>query len=88
MFYPVFTYEDGTAVTASKPDEHGNVVLYVEKYDKEKDTFINATIMLPDAKVKSSSEYDDSELNEMLSKFSEIQDDTIGYVMDKAGISA
>lgn len=88
MFYPIFTYEDGTEVTASKPDEHGNVDLYVEKFDKEKDTFIHATFVLPNATVKSSSGYDERELNDMLSKYSEIQDDIIGYVMDKVKVSA
>lgn len=82
MIYPVFTYEDGTEVTASKPDENGNISLYVEKFDTNKDMFIHATIILPGCTIESSVGYDEIELNNMLSEFSEIQDDIIGYVMD------
>ena len=67
MLYPLFTYEDGTEVTASKPDEKGNVSIYIERFDVKKDAFINATIVLPGATVKSSSGYDEKELQEFAS---------------------
>ena len=88
MLYPLFTYKDGTEVTASKPDENGNVSIYIERFDADKDAFINATIVLPNARVKSSSGYDEKELNEMLSDFSEIQEDIIGYIIEKVKKSA
>lgn len=88
MIYPLFTYEDGTEVTASRPDSSGNVLVYVEKFDEEKDAFINATIVLPSVTIQSSSGYSKSELDEMLSEYSKIQDDIIGYVKDKVRISA
>ncbi len=83
MLYPIFTYEDGTEVTASKPDNDGKVLLYVEKFDTQKDQFINATIILPDDVVKSSTGYSDKELQEMLDEYAEIKDDIIGYVKEK-----
>ena len=83
MLYPVFTYEDGTEVTASKPDNNGKVLLYIEKFDAAKDQFINATIILPDDVIKSSTGYTDKELNEMLKDYAEIKDDIIGYVKEK-----
>jgi len=88
MLYPLFTYEDGTEVTASKPDANGNICLYVEKFDMDKDAFINATIILPNATVKSSSGYSKEELDEMLSEYSELREDIIGYIMDKVKKSA
>lgn len=36
MLYSVFTYEDGTEVTASKPNKNGSVTLYVEKFAENK----------------------------------------------------
>ena len=88
MLYPIFTYEDGTEVTASKPDACGNVFLYVEKFDVDRDAFINATIKLPNATIQSSSGYNKAELDEMLREYSELQEDIIGYVMDKVKKSA
>ena len=88
MLYPIFTYNDGTEVTASKPDANGSVLLYVEKFDIQKDEFINATIMIPNASIVSSSGYDKKELEQMLSEYSRIQEDIIGYVRDKERRSA
>lgn len=83
MLYPIFTYGDGTEVTASKPDSNGKVLLYIEKFDAAKDQFINATIILPDNVVKSSAGYTDKELKEMLNEYAEIKDDIISYVKEK-----
>lgn len=88
MRYPVFTYGDGTEVTASKPDADGNILLYVERFDAEKDTFVNATIILPSVTVKASYGYDDKELQDIVSNFSEIKDDICDYVMEKVKRSA
>jgi hypothetical protein len=88
MVYPLFTYDDGTEVTASKPDKDGNIYLYVEKFDIVKDAFIHATFILPNVTVKSSSGYSKSELDEMLCEYSELQDDIIDYIMEKVKKSA
>jgi len=88
MLFPVFSYNDGTEVTASKPDEKGNVLLYVEKFDISKDEFINATFILPNMEIKSSHGYNQQELENMVKKYSEIQDDIIGYIMEKVKKSA
>ncbi len=55
MLYPIFKYNDGTEVTASKLDSNGRVLLYVEKFNQKKDAFVNATIVLPDGVIESSS---------------------------------
>lgn len=83
MLYPIFTYGDGTEVTASKPDENGKISLYIERFDVTRDMFINATIVLPGVTVKSSVGYSDDELKEMIDEYSKIQDDIIEYVKDK-----
>ena len=88
MRYPIFSYDDGTEVTASKPDNNGKILLYIEKFDKERDDFINATIILPEASIVSSKGYDETELNEMIEEYSEIKDDIIDYVLEKVKISA
>ena len=88
MLYPIFTYEDGTEVTASKPDADGNILLYVEKFDVNKDDFINVTFVLPSVTVQSSSGYDDTEINEMIKNYSAIKEDIIDYVKDKEKKSA
>lgn len=53
MLYPVFTCDDGTEITMSKPDKEGQILLYIEKFDIEKDEFIDATVCLNDMIVKS-----------------------------------
>lgn len=83
MLYPIFSYDDGTEVTASKPDENGKVLLYVEKFDVSKDEFINATFVLPNMEIKNSYGYNESELDDMVKKYSEIQEDIISYVTEK-----
>ncbi len=83
MLYPIFTYDDGTEVTASKPDQNGDISLYIEKFDTKEDQFINATIVIPNARILSSSGYSEEELNMMLEEYSQLQDDIIGYVMEK-----
>ncbi|MBQ8995722.1 MAG: hypothetical protein IJ091_07890 [Oscillospiraceae bacterium] len=88
MLYPIFTYEDGTEVTASKPDKDGRVSLYIEKFDIEKDEFINATIQLPNPTVLSSFGYSNQELDDMLDEYNRIQEDIIDYVIDKVKKSA
>ncbi|MCR4717243.1 MAG: hypothetical protein K5656_08685 [Lachnospiraceae bacterium] len=85
MLYPIFSYEDGTEVTASKPDDDGNISVYIEKFDNEKDSFINATVILPNSTVKSSVGYSEKELDAMVCEYSKIQDNIIRYVMDKVG---
>ncbi len=83
MLYPIFTYDDGTEVTASKRDSSGNISLYIEKFDASKDMFVNATIVIPNATVISSSGYNEKELQDMLDEYSEIEEDIIGYIIEK-----
>ena len=83
MLYPIISYEDGTEVTASKPDSNGRITLYTEKFDKEADEFIYAEILIPNPTVVSSRGYDREALDEMLRDYAEIQDDVMEYVMDK-----
>lgn len=83
MLYPIFSFEDGTEVTASKPDINGKVSLYIEKFDINKDMFINATIELPGVYLKSSNGYTKDELDNMIKEYSKIQSDIIAFVMEK-----
>ncbi|MBQ9610312.1 MAG: hypothetical protein IJV15_12835 [Lachnospiraceae bacterium] len=88
MIYPIISYEDGTEVTASKIDADGQVKVYIEKFDKKTDMFINAELLIPNAKIISSNGYSDEELNGFIEKYSAIQDDIIDYVKEKEKISA
>ena len=88
MRYPIFSYDDGTEVTASKPDNNGNIMLYIEKFDRESDEFINATVMLPDLSIVSINGYERKELDELLEEYSEVKEDIIDYVMEKVKKSA
>lgn len=88
MIYPIFTYNDGTEVTASKRDSNGKVSLYIERFDTDRDMFVNATILIPQPVVVSSTGYSEKELDSMLQEFSKIQDDIIEYVADKEKKSA
>ena len=88
MRYPIFSYDDGTEVTASKPDNNGNILLYIEKFDRESDGFINATVMLPDLSIVSVNGYERKELDELLEEYSEVKEDIIDYVMEKVKKSA
>lgn len=83
MLYPIFSFEDGTEVTASKPDVDGKVSLYIEKFDINKDMFINATIELPGAYLISSNGYTKDELDDMIKEYAKVQGDIIAFVMEK-----
>ena len=83
MFYPIFTYEDGTEVTASRPDTNGKITLYIEKFDAAKDSFINATIDIRKMTIESSNGYSDEELTSMLKEYSQIKDDIVDYIIEK-----
>ena len=88
MRYPVFSYDDGTEVTATKPDAMGNIMLYIEKFDRDSDSFINATVSLPNLSIVSSNGYDKKDLEEMLEEYAEVKEDIIDYVMEKVKKSA
>lgn len=83
MFYPIFTLEDGTEATASKPDENGNVFLYVEKFDSTKNMFDKVTFQLPGVAIISSCGYSTDELKTMQKEYSVIQNDIVSYVMEQ-----
>ncbi len=88
MCYPIFSYDDGTEVTASKPDDKGNIMLYIERFDRKSDGFINAKVMLPELSIVSVNGYDSKELDELIEEYSEVKEDIIDYVMEKAEQSA
>lgn len=88
MRYPIFSHDDGTEVTASKPDINGKISLYVEKFDEEKDAFINVTFLLPEVVVISNNGYSETEVEEMKNDYLEIKEDIISYVKEKMGESA
>lgn len=88
MLYPIFSYDDGTEVTASKPDENGEILLYVEKFDVSRDEFINATFVLPGVEVKTSQGYSMQELKDMARRYADIQDDIVEYVKERVKKSA
>ena len=83
MRYPIFSYDDGTEVTASKPDKNGNIMLYIERFDHDSDWFINATVMLPELSIVSVNGYDSKELAELIEEYSEVKEDIIDYVLEK-----
>lgn len=88
MLYPIFSYNDGTEVTASKIETDGTVKVHTEKFDEISDRFIYATIAIPNARVLSSEGYSDEELNALLERYSKIQEDIIDYVAEKEVKSA
>ena len=45
--HPLFTYEDGTEVTASSAKD-GKVRVFTEKWDVESDSFKNIEVLIPD----------------------------------------
>ena len=83
MMYPVFSYDDGTEVTASSPEKDGSIILYVEHFDAQRDEFINATFRLPGVVLISSNGYSEKELDAMSREYKAVQDDIMNYVMDK-----
>ncbi len=88
MLYPIISYEDGTEVTASKPNSDGQITIYTEKFDEKSDMFFFAAITVPNPTIVSSNGYSKDELNSMLKEYAEIQDDVIEYVLEKERISA
>ena len=42
MLYPIVTYSDSKKITASKMNGDRTVSLYIEKFNKELDSFIHA----------------------------------------------
>ncbi len=88
MRYPIFSYDDGTEVTASKPGVKGSLMLFIERFDRASDGFINATVMLPELSIVSVNGYDSKELNELIEEYSEVKEDIIDYVMEKVKKSA
>ncbi len=88
MLYPIFSYSDGTEVTASRPDEDGNVDIYVERFDKNRDAFNYARIRIPNPVLVSSKGYTEADITMMLERYSAIQEDIIDYVTDKGKGSA
>ncbi len=87
MKHPIISYADGTEVTASSY-QNGKVRIYTEKWDDEKDKFISAEIVIPDAKVVMNEGYSEEEISNMLSRYTAIQSDIIDYIKEKETISA
>ena len=83
MLIPVFTLDDGTEITASRPDEKGNITLYVEKIDKTQDSFASVSVLLPGTRILSCNGYSPEDAQSMAEEFLQIQEDIIGYVKEK-----
>ncbi len=83
MLYPICTLEDDTEITASKTDKNGNTKLYIEKFDSEKDEFLNATILLPMNTIESSSGFSKEDINEIVNKFNYKTRDIFESIIDK-----
>ena len=83
MRYPIFTYNDGTEVTASKLTQTNSLRIYTEKWDDSADAFIFAEISLPDGEILSSSGYTDEELRKMKNRYLTLSEDIISYVREK-----
>lgn len=80
MLYPIFSYDDGTEVTASKPDAQGNILIYTERFDTKLDQFIHTTIVLPEITLKENTGYPDDEVKKMLEIYALIKDDITDFV--------
>jgi hypothetical protein len=83
MLYPIISYGDGTEVTASRMSDDGTVKVYIEKFDESKDSFINIEMLIPKAKVISSSGYDKSDIDSFVKRISAIEKDILEYVKEK-----
>lgn len=83
MLYSVFSYNDGTEVTASTPDKNGNFLLHIERFDISKDEFIHVTFVFPNISLKSSHGYNEQEIENMKKFYSEIQADIVDFITEK-----
>lgn len=78
MLYPILTTNDGTEITASKPDINGVIFVYLEKFDVEKDMFVHATITIPNVSIYSYAGYTEKEIKELLQYIHKIEKEIIG----------
>jgi hypothetical protein len=83
MLYPIVSYGDGTEITASKMSNEGTVRVYIEKFDENKDSFINIEILIPNAKIISSNGYSKESVEGFIKRISAIENDILDYVKEK-----
>ena len=82
MKHPLYTYDDGTEVTASSVRD-GKVRVYTERWDSGRDMFVNAEILIPDGTVISSNGYSEAEVFTLVNKYQKLAEDIIEYVQEK-----
>ena len=82
MKFPLYTYDDGTEVTASSI-HNGKTRVYTEKWDQSRDMFIHAEIMIPDGTIISSDGYTEDEVKSMVKIYRQLASDIIEYIQEK-----
>ena len=82
MKHPLYTYSDGTEVTASSIQD-GKVGVFTERWDEERDMFINAEIVIPDGTVISRNGYTETKANHLADRYKKLASDIIEYIQEK-----
>ena len=82
MKHPLYTYDDGTEVTASSVRD-GKVRVYTERWDSDRDMFVNAEIVIPDGTVISSNGYSEAEISALVAKYQKLADDIMECIQEK-----
>lgn len=80
MKHPLYTYNDGTEVTASSVKD-GKVRVFTERWDNDRDMFVNAEIVIPDGIVLSQNGYSEADLNILVERYKKLSADIIEYVL-------
>jgi len=88
MKYPVFTYDDGTEVTASSISEDDSFRLYIEKWDEERNDFIHLLLQMPEGTVIENNGYTTDEAVRMCHDYNIIWADIFDYIKEKENESA
>lgn len=88
MKYPVFTYDDGTEVTASKINVDGTFKLYIEKWDNTRNGFNHLMILLPENQILECEGYDSNEIKSMCEYYDLLKEDIKEYIEEKESESA
>ena len=82
MKHPLYTYDDGTEVTASSVRD-GKVRVYTERWDSDRDMFVNAEIVIPDGIVISFNGYSEAEVSALVAKYQKLADDIMECIQEK-----
>ena len=81
MKHPLYTYNDGTEVTASSVKD-GEVRVFTERWDSTRDMFVNTEIVIPNGTVLSQNGYSETELNKLVERYKKLSADIIEYVQE------